>query len=147
MGRKIINACGGAVRGKTIAVLGLTFKPNTDDMRDAPSLSIIQAIQDAGGHVIAYDPEGMGSAGDVLTNVRFGKGPYDVAEGADALVIITEWNEFRSLDFNRLRSIMREPVLIDLRNIYRRKEIEEFGFVYDSVGRAKSEDFTEIAAE
>jgi UDPglucose 6-dehydrogenase len=135
MGRKVIAACGGDVRGKRIAILGLTFKPNTDDMRDAPSSAIIQTLQDAGATIAAYDPEGMDSARDLLPGVDFGQGPYEVADKADALVIVTEWNAFRSLDFHQLKSRMRTPVLVDLRNIYRRREVEAQGFVYDCIGR------------
>ncbi|HHY50489.1 MAG TPA: UDP-glucose/GDP-mannose dehydrogenase family protein, partial [Alphaproteobacteria bacterium] len=138
MGRKVIAACGGDVRGKTIAVLGLTFKPNTDDMREAPSLAIIQALEDAGAKVAAFDPEGMRAAAAMLPNVSFGSGPYDVAAGADAIVIVTEWNEFRSLDFDRLKAVMQRPLLVDLRNIYRRKEVEAKGFAYECVGRPAS---------
>jgi len=135
MGRKIITACGGSVRGKTIAVLGLTFKPNTDDMREAPSLAIIQALLDNGAKIKAHDPEGMSAAKEMLTGVDYAENPYDAATGADALVIVTEWNAFRSLDMGRLKSIMKAPVLVDLRNIYRRSEVEPHGFVYESVGR------------
>jgi UDPglucose 6-dehydrogenase len=135
MGSKIIAAMGGNVRGKTVAVLGLTFKPNTDDMREAPSLSIVQALQDAGITVAAFDPKGMKAAAELLPGVRFAAGPYEAAAGADALVIVTEWNEFRSLDLDRLRETMRTPLLVDLRNIYRRREVEAKGFAYDCVGR------------
>ena len=135
MGRKVIAVCGGSVRGKKIAVLGLTFKPNTDDMREAPALSVIQALEDAGAKVAAFDPQGMTAAAPLLPHVSFGTDPYDVAEGASALVIVTEWNEFRSLDLERLRATMAAPVLVDLRNIYRRKEVEAHGFVYECVGR------------
>lgn len=138
MGRKVVTACGGDVRGKKVAVLGLTFKPNTDDMREAPSLTIIQALQDAGAIVSAYDPEGMQAAAAMLPNVTFGEGAYDVANGAEALVIVTEWNEFRSLDFERLHETMRTPLLVDLRNIYRRRELEAKGFTYECVGRPRS---------
>jgi UDPglucose 6-dehydrogenase len=135
MGRKVIAACSGDVRGKRIAILGLTFKPNTDDMREAPSLSIIQMLQDAGATVAAYDPEGMNSARPLLPGVMFGEGPYEVAQDADALVIVTEWNAFRSLDFDQLRLIMRTPLMVDLRNIYRRREVEAQGFAYECIGR------------
>jgi UDPglucose 6-dehydrogenase len=135
MARKVIAACGGDVRGKRIAILGLTFKPNTDDMREAPSLSVIQTLQDGGASIAAYDPEGMASARSLLPDVAFGEGPYDIAQGADALVIVTEWNAFRSLDFAQLRLAMRTPVLVDLRNIYRRPDVEAHGFVYECVGR------------
>jgi len=135
MGRKVIASCGGDVRGRTIAILGLTFKPNTDDMRDAPSLSIIQALEDAGANVAAFDPKGMEAAKTLLPAVRFATGPYDAAVGASAVVIVTEWNEFRSLDLDRLRGTMAAPLLIDLRNVYRRREVEAKGFVYECVGR------------
>jgi UDPglucose 6-dehydrogenase len=139
MGRKVIVVCGGDVRGKTIAVLGLTFKPNTDDMREAPSLSIIQALEDAGAKVAAYDPGGMTPAKAMLPGVRFCKDAYDVAVGADCLVLVTEWNEFRSLDFAALRSVMRSPVLVDLRDVYRRREVEAAGFVYSCIGKGSPE--------
>ncbi|SJZ84809.1 UDP-glucose dehydrogenase family protein [Consotaella salsifontis] len=136
MGRKVMAACGGSVRGKTVAVLGLTFKPNTDDMRDAPSLSIIQALIDQGAEVKAYDPEGIDQAKPLLdASVAFASGPYDCAEGADAVVIVTEWDSFRALDLSRLKSVMRQPVLVDLRNIYREDEVARFGFTYTGVGR------------
>lgn len=135
MGRKVIGACGGDVRDKRIAILGLTFKPNTDDMREAPSLAIIEALVDAGASVAAYDPEGMAGAAAMLPGVEFGSGAYEVAAGADALVIVTEWNEFRSLDLARLRETMKTPLLIDLRNIYRRRDVEDKGFAYECVGR------------
>jgi UDPglucose 6-dehydrogenase len=135
MGRKIIAACGGNVRGKTIAVLGLTFKPNTDDMRAAPSLDIIAALQDAGGRVRAYDPEGMEAAKQLLDDVEYASDPYACAAGADALAIVTEWDAFRALDFAQLKRAMSSPVLIDLRNIYRPEEMRRHGFAYVSIGR------------
>lgn len=135
MARKVIQACAGSVRDKKIAILGLTFKPNTDDMREAPSLSIIQALQDHGATVHAYDPEGMNAAQNYLEAVIYGESPYHIAEGADALVIVTEWNEFRALDFDRLKEIMRVPVLVDLRNIYAQAEVTNAGFRYVGVGR------------
>jgi UDPglucose 6-dehydrogenase len=135
MARRVIAACGGDVRGKTIGVLGLTFKPNTDDMREAPSIDIIQGLLDRGAQVAAYDPQGMTAAREVLADVAFGDSAYDVAEGADALVLVTEWNEFRSLDLARLRSAMKAPVLVDLRNVYRHDEVVRHGFAYTSVGR------------
>jgi UDPglucose 6-dehydrogenase len=116
-------------------VLGLTFKPNTDDMREAPSIDIIQGLLDRGAQVAAYDPQGMTAAREVLADVAFGDSAYDVAEGADALVLVTEWNEFRSLDLARLRSAMKAPVLVDLRNVYRHDEVVRHGFAYTSVGR------------
>ncbi|WP_042779029.1 UDP-glucose dehydrogenase family protein [Sinorhizobium fredii] len=135
MGRKVIHAAGGDVRGKRIAVLGLTFKPNTDDMRDSPAIAIIQALQDGGARVIGYDPEGMENAHKVIDNLTTAKGPYEAAEGADALVLVTEWNQFRALDFARLKAAMRSPVLVDLRNIYKRDEVERHGFAYTSIGQ------------
>jgi UDPglucose 6-dehydrogenase len=135
MARKVIQASGGDIRGKKVAVLGLTFKPNTDDMREAPSLSIIQALQDAGATVSAYDPEGMEPARQLLSGVDYAVDAYDAAAGADALVIVTEWNTFRALDLPRLREAMRTPLLVDLRNIYRRDDVVRAGFRYVSVGR------------
>ncbi|QZN99723.1 UDP-glucose dehydrogenase family protein [Chenggangzhangella methanolivorans] len=131
--RKVIKACGGSVRGMTIALLGLTFKPNTDDMRDAPSLSIIAALQDAGAKVRAYDPEGTDQARPLVDDVHFAQDPYDCAEGADALVIVTEWDAFRALDLERLKQTMRTPVLVDLRNIYDGAEVAQQGFAYESI--------------
>ena len=136
MARKVAQALGGEVRGKTIAVLGLTFKPNTDDMRESPSIPLITALQDMGGKVRAYDPAGMEQAKAVLGNVAFCQDAYDCAEGASALVIVTEWEQFRALDFERLKGVMARPVLVDLRNIYRPEEAARAGFVYESVGRA-----------
>ncbi|HEY0917974.1 UDP-glucose dehydrogenase family protein [Devosia sp.] len=135
MGRKVIAACGGDVRGKTVAVLGLTFKPNTDDMREAPSIAVVQALVDAGARVRAYDPEGMAAARAVLPPVDYAENAYEAATDADALVLVTEWNEFRSLDLERLRQTMRAPVLVDLRNVYRRAEVEAQGFSYCCIGR------------
>lgn len=137
MGRKVISACGGDVRGKTIGILGLTFKPNTDDMRDAPSIAIIQALRDAGAIVRAYDPEGMEAAKAVLEGVEYAKDAYDAADGAHCLVLVTEWNQFRSLDLKRIKKVMADPVLVDLRNVYRRHEVEAAGLSYVSVGRAQ----------
>ena len=135
MADKVIAACGGDVKGKTIAVLGVTFKPNTDDMREAPSLEIIPALQAAGATIRAFDPAGTVEAEKLLDNVDFVSGPYFCAEGADALVIITEWNEFRALDLPRLKSTMKAPVLVDLRNIYTHDQAHNAGFDYTSVGR------------
>ena len=140
MARKIVQACGGTVRGKTIAVLGLTFKPNTDDMRDAPSISIIQALQDGGARVVAYDPVGMEQARTVLDDVTFAEGIYQAAEDADALAIVTEWNEFRSLDLARLKALMTSPVMVDLRNVYNRETVTRAGFSYAGVGRRRGSD-------
>ncbi|MXQ12852.1 UDP-glucose dehydrogenase family protein [Microvirga makkahensis] len=135
MGRKVIAACGGSVRGKTIALLGLTFKPNTDDMREAPSIDIITALQDGGAQVRAYDPEGMQAASAMLTNVEYARDAYDCARGADALVIVTEWDMFRALDLKRLKAALAGPVVVDLRNVYRPEEMRRNGFTYVSIGR------------
>jgi UDPglucose 6-dehydrogenase len=123
------------VRGKTIAVLGLTFKPNTDDMREAPSIDIIRTLQDSGARIRTYDPEGMEAAKAVLTDVDYAEDAYDCARDADALVIVTEWNMFRALDLDRLKTILAEPVVVDLRNIYRSDDMRRRGFTYVSVGR------------
>ena len=135
MGRKVIAACGGSVRGKTVAVLGLTFKPNTDDMRDAPSIDVITALQDAGARVKAYDPEGMEAARSMLTDVAYTKDAYDCARDADALVLVTEWDTFRALDLRRLKAALASPVVVDLRNVYRPDEMQRHGFTYVSIGR------------
>ena len=138
MARKVAAACGGDLRGKTIAVLGLTFKPNTDDMREAPSLALIQALQDGGATVTAYDPEGMEGAKPMLDGVTFGRSPYDIAEGADAIVIVTEWDAFRALDLDRLGKLMAARVFVDLRNIYKPEDVEKHGFAYSSIGRPRA---------
>jgi UDPglucose 6-dehydrogenase len=148
MGRKVLNAIQGPVRGRTVAVLGLTFKPNTDDMRDAPSIAIIQALQDAGAKIRAYDPEGMAASESVLSNVEYASSAYDAAEGAAATVIVTEWDAFRALDLKRLAGIMADPVLVDLRNIYPPARAEEAGLRYISVGRpGKLEEDAETSNE
>jgi UDPglucose 6-dehydrogenase len=146
MARKVIAACGGSVRGKTIGLLGLTFKPNTDDMRDASSLAIIQALQDAGARVRAYDPEGMASARTMTEGVSFGEDPYSVAADASALVLVTEWNAFRALDFDRLKETMADPVLVDLRNVYDPRDVMRHGFRYVGVGRPADAGLGAIAA-
>ena len=135
MAEKVIAHCGGSVEGKTIAVLGLTFKPNTDDMREAPSLDIIPALQGAGARVRAYDPAGLDEAKRLLDGVVWCEGVYEAMEGADALVIVTEWNAFRALDLARVKRLMKAPVMIDLRNIYDPEEMSAAGFRYASVGR------------
>ena len=135
MARRVIAACNGEVRGKRIALLGLTFKPNTDDMRDAPSISIIQALQDNGALIQAYDPEGMEEAKKLFQNITYCKNPYEAAEGADALVIVTEWDAFRALDLDRMKDVLNSHVLVDLRNIYSRDYAESKGFQYQSIGR------------
>jgi UDPglucose 6-dehydrogenase len=135
MGRKVIKALGDESRGKTVALLGLTFKPNTDDMRDAPSLSIVQALEDAGAKVRGYDPEGTDQARPMMPNVDFFDNAYAAAEGADAVVLITEWDVLRALDLHRLAKTMAEPVFVDLRNVYPPAEVAEAGLRGYSVGR------------
>ncbi len=135
MADKIIAACGGDVDGKTVAILGVTFKPNTDDMRDAPSLDIIPALQAAGCRIRAFDPEGMEEGKDLLDDVAWCDNAYDAMTGADALAILTEWNEFRALDLKRAKSLMATPVMIDLRNIYNLDEAVAAGFRYVCIGR------------
>ena len=135
MAERVIDACGGSLKDKTVAVLGLTFKPNTDDMRDAPSLDIVPALQAGGARVRAFDPAGTHEAKALLKDVDYVEGPYQALEGADAVVIITEWDEFRALDLARLKSLMKTPVMIDLRNIYRPDEMAEAGVQYHSIGR------------
>ncbi len=138
MAQKIIAACGGDVSGKTIGILGLAFKPNTDDMRDAPSLDIIPALIEAGARIRAYDPESMDEAKTLLPDIDYCEGPYDVAQGAQALVIVTEWDQFRALDFARIKACMAAPIMVDLRNIYTHTEMAALGFEYESVGRPHS---------
>jgi UDPglucose 6-dehydrogenase len=135
MAGKIIAACGGDVAGKRIALLGLAFKPNTDDMRDAPSLDIVPALQAAGAEIIAYDPESMEQAKPLLSGVIYADSAYACMEGADALAILTEWDMFRALDLKRIKSALKSPVVVDLRNIYRPDEMRAAGFSYSSVGR------------
>ncbi len=138
MARKVIQACGGSVRGKTVGVLGLTFKPNTDDMRDSPSISIVTMLQEGGARVMAHDPEGMEQARDVLDGIGYATDAYGAAEGADALVLVTEWDAFRALDFARLKAIMRTPLLVDLRNVYRPQMMAAQGFTYVSIGHGRT---------
>lgn len=135
MGHRIIDACGGSVEGLRIGVLGVSFKPNTDDVREAPSLTIIPLLQDEGAKIAAYDPAAMKEAAKELDNVQWCKDAYEAANGADALVILTEWNEFRALDLDRIGEAMKEKRLIDLRNVYKIPEMEASGFHYVSVGR------------
>ncbi|WP_330082877.1 UDP-glucose/GDP-mannose dehydrogenase family protein [Methylocystis iwaonis] len=135
MGRKIIAACGGSVRGKTIALLGLTFKPNTDDMRDAPSLAIVQALLDAGASVRGYDPEGMAQAKALMPTIDYACNAYDCVKGAHAVALVTEWDEFRALDLGRVKELLAEPILVDLRNVYPVAEAERYGLRYVSIGR------------
>ena len=136
MADKIGRAFGGELKGKTVAVLGLTFKPNTDDMRDAPSLEVAPRLIAMGAKVQAFDPEGMEEARHLLPDVEFRSGPYDAVEGADLLVIMTEWDQFRALDLDRVKQLMRRPAVVDLRNIYRPEEMRGRGFEYASIGRA-----------
>jgi UDPglucose 6-dehydrogenase len=135
MGRKVVQALGGDARGKTVALLGLTFKPNTDDMRDAPSLSIVQALQDAGALVRGYDPEGMEQARPMMPGVTFCDSAYQAAEGADAAVLITEWDVLRALDLPRLAGAMAQPIFVDLRNVYPPDEVKEAGLRWHGIGR------------
>ena len=138
MAVKIVAACGGSVDGKVIAVLGLTFKPNTDDMREAPSLGIIAGLQAGGAKIRAFDPEGMDEAKALLDGVEWCEDAYDAVTGAEALTIVTEWNEFRALDLERVKSLMKSPVMVDLRNIYDPDEMAAAGFRYTCVGRARA---------
>ncbi|NQV54318.1 MAG: UDP-glucose/GDP-mannose dehydrogenase family protein, partial [Rhodospirillales bacterium] len=136
MAEKVKNACGGSVDGKNIAVLGLTFKPNTDDMRDSPSLDIVPALSAAGASLRLFDPQGMEEAKKLIDGVQWCGDAYEAADGADALVIITEWNEFRGLDIGRLKDLMNNPLMVDLRNIYNPDEMKEAGFDYVCIGRS-----------
>ena len=135
MAARIAAALGGDLTGKTIGVLGLTFKPNTDDMRDAPALDIVPGLQAMGAKIQAFDPEGR-EARQLLRDVHFKDGPYEAVAGADAVVIITEWDQFRALDLTRIKALMRAPVIVDLRNVYRPDEMSRLGFTYSSIGRA-----------
>jgi UDPglucose 6-dehydrogenase len=135
MARKVVAALGGELRDRTIAVLGLTFKPDTDDMREAPAIALITALHDLGARVRAYDPAGMEHAKVILPEVTYCDSAYACAENSDAIVIVTEWEQFRTLDLQRLKAIMRRPVMVDLRNIYRPEDMNRHGFVYESVGR------------
>ena len=136
MARKIIDACGGDVSGKTLAVLGLTFKPNTDDMRDSPSLVIVPRLIEAGATVRAFDPVGMDEAKALIDGPVWCSDAYDAMDGADAVAIITEWNEFRALDLSRARALLKQPIMVDLRNIYGPEQMRDAGFTYISIGRA-----------
>jgi UDPglucose 6-dehydrogenase len=135
MADKVTAACGGSLHGKTVAVLGLTFKPNTDDMREAPSLVIVPALQEGGARVRAYDPQGMIEARKLMPTLETAADPYSCVEGADAMVILTEWDQFRALDLTRIKAALRSPVVIDLRNIYKPAGMADMGFSYFSVGR------------
>jgi UDPglucose 6-dehydrogenase len=140
MAGKVAAVLGGNARGKLVAIIGLTFKPNTDDMREAPSIALITALQDMGARVKAYDPAGMEQARTVLSNVIYCDNPYSCAEGADALVVVTEWEQFRALDLPRLKQAMASPAFVDLRNVYRANELRKYGFQYQGVGMASIED-------
>ena len=135
MAQRVIDACGGSVEGKTIGILGVAFKPNTDDVRDAPSLKIIPILQEAGAQIKAYDPAAVEQAKKYLSDVSWKKNAYDVAEDAHALVIITEWNEFRAMDLSKIAELMKEKRLVDLRNIYKTSDMEDSEFHYISIGR------------
>jgi UDPglucose 6-dehydrogenase len=139
MARKVLQACGGSVRGKRLAVLGLTFKPGTDDTRESPALAVIRALRDHGASITAYDPEGMPQAQRLLDGVNFSEDPYSCIKGADALVVLTEWDVFRGMDLQRVRSLLKTPVVVDLRNIYPPKEMARLGFLYYSIGRPETD--------
>jgi len=139
MADRVIAACGGSVKGKTIAVLGLTFKPNTDDMRDSPSLDVVPALQAAGASVRAFDPAGMEEAKKHLVDVTYCDGPYHAMDGADAVVLLTEWDEFRALDQRRMKDLLKAPVFVDLRNVYRPAQMTDQGFRYFSIGRSTAD--------
>ena len=135
MAAKVVAACGGSLAGKTVAVLGLTFKPNTDDMREAPSLVIVPALEAEGARVRAYDPHGMEEARKLMPQLETAADPYACIEGADAMLILTEWDQFRALDLDRVKAALRSPVVIDLRNIYKPADLAAKGLTYVSVGR------------
>jgi UDPglucose 6-dehydrogenase len=139
MARKVIKALGGDARGKTVAIFGLTFKPETDDMRDSPAITIVQALEDAGAKVRAFDPEGMENAKKMMGDITYCEDAYDAATGADVAVIVTEWNEFRALNLARLKTLLKQPLLVDLRNIYRKEEVARHGFTYLCIGRPSEE--------
>ncbi|QDH74506.1 UDP-glucose/GDP-mannose dehydrogenase family protein [Brevundimonas sp. M20] len=136
MAGRVSSALDGDLKGRTVALLGVTFKPNTDDMRDAPSLDVVPALLAAGATVQAYDPEGMHEAAKLLDGVVFRDGPYDAVEGADVVVILTEWDQFRALDLDRIKLLLKQPVMVDLRNVYRPDDMRARGFRYTSIGRA-----------
>ena len=137
MAGKVAAALNGELTGKTVALLGLTFKPNTDDMRDAPSLEVAPALMAMGATVQAFDPEGMAEAAHLLPGVTFKAGPYEAVEGADVVVILTEWDQFRALDLDRIKLLLRQPVMVDLRNVYRPDDMRARGFRYVSIGRGQ----------
>jgi UDPglucose 6-dehydrogenase len=135
MARKVSSAAGGNLRGKTVAVLGLTFKPDTDDMRESPSIPLVTGLLDMGAKVRAHDPVGMEQARKELPDIDYADDPYLCVKGADAMVVVTEWVQYRTLDLERLKKEMAQPVVIDLRNVYRPEDMAAHGFVYESVGR------------
>ena len=139
MADRVVTACGGSVKGKKIAMLGLTFKPNTDDMRDSPSLDIVPALIEAGATVAAYDPEGMEEAKKLLTGIEYCPDAYATMKDADVVVIVTEWNQFRALDLDRVKSLLKAPVMVDLRNVYKPSDMAAEGFVYSSIGRPQAD--------
>ncbi|MEQ9328778.1 MAG: UDP-glucose/GDP-mannose dehydrogenase family protein [Rhodospirillales bacterium] len=139
MADRVVTACGGSVKGKKIAMLGLTFKPNTDDMRDSPSLDIVPALIEAGATVAAYDPEGMEEAKKLLTGIEYCTDAYATMKDADVVVIVTEWNQFRALDLDRVKSLLKAPVMVDLRNVYKPSDMAAEGFVYSSIGRPQAD--------
>jgi UDPglucose 6-dehydrogenase len=134
---RVIAACGGSVRGKTIAVLGLTFKPETDDMRDSPTIPLIKGLQELGAVIRAYDPGAIENSKKIFENVTYCGDAYETADGADALVIATEWNEFRALKLERIKKLLKQPLIIDLRNVYDPQRMKAEGFTYISVGRTE----------
>ena len=137
MAERIIAACGGSVAGRSLAILGVTFKPNTDDMRDAPSLDILPALQAAGARLRVFDPEGMEEAAKLLPGIEWCHDAYDALDGAGAMALLTEWNEFRALDLGRMRQLMKGNVVVDLRNVYSPDEMASAGFAYTSIGRPR----------
>jgi UDPglucose 6-dehydrogenase len=138
MALKVSQALGGQLRDRTISILGLTFKPNTDDMREAPSIPLITALQDMGAKVRAYDPAGMEQAKKVIDNITYCDNAYDCAKGGDALVIVTEWEQFRALDLERLKTAMAQPIMVDLRNAYNAAYVKQAGFTYYGIGKGSS---------
>ena len=146
MARRVVEACGGSVEGLTLAALGLTFKPNTDDMRDSPSLAFLPALSDAGATVRAFDPEGIAEAKKLMPELDYRSDPYEAMDGADALILVTEWNAFRALDLTRVKRLLRRPLVIDLRNIYKPEEMAAIGLAYHSIGRPSSPAGAEAAA-
>ncbi|MET1026814.1 MAG: UDP binding domain-containing protein, partial [Dongiaceae bacterium] len=135
MADRVVAALGGDIKGKTIAALGLTFKPNTDDMRESPSLVILPRLQELGATLRCFDPIGMTEARDLMPDFIYASDPYEAMQDADAVVFLTEWNSFRALDLSRMKSVLRQPLVIDLRNIYRPEDLREQGFTYHSIGR------------